>query len=114
MIKIYHNPRCSKSREACEWLIKKKKKFEVIEYLKHPPTKQELTALIQLLGIQPEELVRKKEPIYDEKYKGKKLSDTAWIAAMVKYPVLIERPIVILNDKAVIARPVEKLVEFLK
>lgn len=114
MIKIYHNPRCSKSRDACKWLDKKKKKYEVIEYLNQPPSKKELKELIRMLAIKPEELVRKKEPVFEANYKGKKLTDSAWIDAMVKFPVLIERPIIIHGNRAIIARPTEKLAEFIK
>ncbi len=85
----------------------------MVEYLLEPPTKEELKVLIKKLGIQPEELVRKKEPIYLEKFEGKTLSNTQWITAMVKYPILIERPIVVKGNKAVICRPPEKLLEFL-
>lgn len=114
MIKIYHNPRCSKSRGACEWLDKKKKKYQVVDYLNQPPTKKELKELIQMLGIKAEELIRKKEPVFEAKFKGKKLTSTAWIDAMIKYPILIERPIIIQGNKAIIARPVEKMDEFIK
>lgn len=114
MITIYHNARCGKSREAFSLLEKKTKKFKVIEYLKEPPTKVELLELIKMLGIKPEALVRKKEPVFEEKFKSKKLSDAQWIRAMVKYPILIERPIVVNGDTAIICRPPEKVLEFLK
>lgn len=114
MIIVYHNPRCSKSREACDWLKNKKKKIQVIEYLKTPPSIKELKEIIKMLGIKPEEFVRKKEPVFIETFQGKKLTDAQWIKAMVQFPVLIERPIIIKDGKAIIARPIEKLAEFLK
>lgn len=114
MITIYHNARCSKSREAFCILEDKVKKFKVIDYLQAPPTKEELKTLIKKLGIKPEELVRKKEPIFEEKFAHKKLTNTQWIAAMVKNPILIERPIVVDGGKAIICRPAEKVLEFIK
>ena len=110
---IYHNARCSKSREAMCVLDVPGADIEVIEYLKTPPTVEQLTGLIGMLGMKAADLVRKKEPVFLEKYAGKKLSPKQWIAAMVKYPVLIERPIVVKNGKAVIGRPVEKVIELL-
>lgn len=113
MIKIYHNTRCSKSREACSLLSDKGIKFEIIEYLKTPPTKDELTKLIELLGISAEDLVRKNEVIYKDLYKNKTLNDQQWIEAMILYPVLIERPIIVNGKKAIIGRPAEKVFDIL-
>lgn len=110
---IYHNSKCSKSRCAIDFLTQKAIDFTVVEYLKNVPTKEELTTIIQQLGIKPEELVRKSETEYKEHYKGKTLTDEEWIAAMVKFPKLIERPIVINNEKAVIARPAERILDIL-
>lgn len=76
----------------------------VVEYLTHCPSKAELKGLIEKLGINAEDLVRKKEPVYKEKYEGKTLSADQWIAAMVKDPILIERPIIVRDGKAVIGR----------
>ncbi|SFS31338.1 arsenate reductase (glutaredoxin) [Lutibacter maritimus] len=106
-MKIYHNPRCSKSREGLAILEASKMKFETIQYLDNPLTKEELTEIIKLLGIKPIDLIRKNEAIWKENYKGKTLSDLEIINAMVENPKLIERPIVINNDKAVIGRPPE-------
>ncbi|ELR68240.1 Arsenate reductase [Fulvivirga imtechensis AK7] len=86
---------------------------EVVEYLKTPPSNESLRKVIGQLGIKPEELVRKGEAIYKERYKGKKLSDDEWIEAMVENPVLIERPIVIKEGKAVLGRPPENVKELL-
>jgi arsenate reductase len=113
-MKIYHNPRCSKSRQTLELLQQNtKEKIEIVEYLNNVPTVKELTEIITLLKIKPEELVRKGEDVYKEKFKGKNLSDTEWIKAMVENPKLIERPIVVANNKAIIGRPPEKVLELL-
>jgi arsenate reductase len=87
---------------------------QVIEYLETPPTADELRMVIAKLGIRPEQLVRKNERIYKTKYAGKTLSDEQWIAAMVADPILIERPIVIAGDEAVIGRPPEKVTTLLR
>ena len=105
MIKIYHNPRCSKSREGLQILQESRKQFEIREYLKELPSKEELSSVIQLLEINPIDLVRKNEAIWKENYKGKELSDDEIIDAMIAHPKLIERPIVVNNNKAVIGRP---------
>lgn len=109
MIKIYHNPRCRKSREGLEIIEASGKQFEIIKYLDDIPTEKQLVEIIQLLSIPPIDLVRKNERIWKENFKGKNLSDNAIIAAMVKYPKLIERPIVINDKKAVIGRPPESI-----
>lgn len=111
MITVYHNPRCSKSRLALKYLEDKNQSYEVVEYLKNPLTKQQLSDLLSLLSIQPIELVRKNEKIWKEEYKGKELNDEQLIEAMIENPKLIERPIVVANNKATIARPTEKIDE---
>lgn len=108
-ITVYHNSRCSKSRCAIDFLNEKGIDFDVVEYLKDVPTKTELKELISKLKIKPEDLIRKGEDEYKENFKGKELTDDQWIEAMVKYPKLIERPIVIKGGKAVIARPAENI-----
>lgn len=113
MLTIYHNPRCGKSREGLQLLESLQVPFTVVKYLDTPPTKEELKDIIKKLGIDPIGLVRQKEEIWKEHYAGKKLTPAQVIGAMVKYPVLIERPVIINGDKAVIARPVEKAKEIL-
>jgi arsenate reductase len=110
-IKIYHNPRCSKSRQGLLLLKENNVDFEIVEYLKKTPSKEELKEIIKKLGIKPIELVRKNEKIWKENYKGKDLTDEQIIEAMVENPKLIERPIVIKDDKAVVGRPPEKVLE---
>lgn len=109
MIKIYHNPRCRKSREGLALIINSGNEFKIIEYLKETPSKDELKNIIDLLEINPLELVRKNEKVWKDNYKGKDLSDEAIIKAMVEHPKLIERPIVINGLKAVIGRPPESI-----
>ena len=89
-------------------------KVEIIEYMKEVPTQKELGEIIKMLGITPEELVRKKEKLYKEEYKDKKLTGRQWIKAMAENPQLIERPIVIKGNKAVIGRPAITVVDFVK
>lgn len=113
MIQIYHNPRCGKSREAKSVLEEKGIDFETIEYLKTPLTKVTLKELIDKIGIKPEELIRKQESVFKEKYKDAQLNDSQWIEAMVENPKLIERPIVVNGNKAVVARPAEKVEDVL-
>ena len=108
MIQVFHNPRCTKSRECLAFLEDSEKEYEIIKYLETPPTFDELSDIIKKLNIKPIELVRRKEPLWIEKFKSKKLSDKQIIEAMVANPILIERPIVINGDKAMIARPLEK------
>lgn len=111
MIKVYHNPKCSKSRCALDYLNEKGVQFEVIEYMKSPITNGELRAILDKLGISAEDLLRKNEAEYKDNFKGKTLSNEEWIDAMIKFPKLIERPIVVHQDKAVVARPTEKIDE---
>ncbi len=114
VLKIYHNTRCSKSRDVCTILEKKKVKTEVVEYLKTPPTQSEIKALLKMLGMKAEEIIRKGEPIYKEKFASKKLTEAQWIKALSENPILIERPIIVKGNKAIIGRPPEKVLEFLK
>ena len=109
MIKIYHNNRCRKSREGLQTLKELGEKFEIIDYISNPLGINELTKLVKVLEIDPENLIRKSEAIWKSDYKGKKLSEKELIVAMATHPKLIERPIVIRGKKGVIGRPNERI-----
>lgn len=113
MIQIYHNSRCGKSRECLVFLEKSGQEFKIIKYLEDVPTFEELSEIIKKLEIKPIELVRRKEKIWTENFKDKQLSDDEIIQAMISNPILIERPIVINGNKAIIARPLEKVAAIL-
>ena len=113
MIQIYHNSRCGKSRNCVALIEKTKREFEVINYLTNPPTTEELNSIIEKLQIEPIDLVRKKEKIWVDHFRDLDLNEQQIVQAMVENPILIERPIVINGDKAVIARPLEKAGEIL-
>ncbi len=113
-LKIYHNPRCSKSRQTLQLLKDNNLEPEVVKYLETPPSAAELEEILELLGLEPRELMRRKE----KEYKAQGLDDPnlsreALIQAMVEHPRLIERPIVIKDGRAVIGRPPEKVLELL-
>ncbi|WP_158977653.1 arsenate reductase (glutaredoxin) [Cellulophaga sp. L1A9] len=105
MITIYHNPRCSKSREGLAVLEKSGKEFKVVKYLEELFTEKQLIDILHLLGISAIDLVRKNEKIWKDEFKGKELSEGDIIKAMVANPKLIERPIIVNGKKAVIGRP---------
>lgn len=109
MITIYHNPRCGKSRECVAFIENSKEQFEIIKYLETPFNHQILSELIKKLNIEPIDLVRTKEKIWIEKFKNNDLSKEEIITAMVENPILIERPIAVNGNKAVIARPIDKI-----
>ena len=113
MIKIYHNNRCSKSRCGIEILENSGKEFEVVKYLDNVPTEKELKEIISLLNISPIQIVRKGEKIWKENFKGKELTDAQVITAMLENPKLIERPIIINGNKAVIGRPPEVILDII-
>ena len=113
MIQIYHNSRCGKSRECLAFLEDSGKEFEIVKYLEDVPTFNELKSIIKKLDLKPIELVRQKEKIWIENFKNTTMSDDEIIQAMISNPILIERPIVINGDKAVIARPLEKAMTIL-
>ncbi len=113
MVKIYHNPRCTKSRQTLQLLRDNGVEPEIIEYLKDIPTADELKAVLKKLNISAWDLLRRKEAIFKEQYKGKELSEDEWILAMIEHPKLIERPIVIKGNKAEIGRPPEKVLEII-
>jgi len=108
-MKIYHNPRCRKSRETLEIIQDQGIVPEIILYLEDVPSAKELEAILKKLKMDPADLIRKGEAIYKEKYKGKSLTDKQWIKAMITHPKLIERPIVVKGRKAVLGRPPENV-----
>jgi len=111
--KIYHNPRCRKSRESLKYLQDNGYDFEVRDYIKNLLSIEEIVKLIESLNIKPLELVRKNEAFWKENFKNKDLDDNQIINALSKYPKLIERPIVTKGKSSIIARPVDKLLNFL-
>lgn len=113
-ITIYHNPKCSKSRQTLDLLGEKGITPNIIEYLKSPPTAEELKAILSQLGIAPRDLMRKKEDVYEELgLRNPSLSDNDLIDCMVQHPILIERPIVVANGKAALGRPPEQVLDIL-
>ncbi|MAO33723.1 MAG: arsenate reductase (glutaredoxin) [Flavobacteriales bacterium] len=112
-IKIYHNPRCSKSRKALDMIKKRITHFEIVEYLKKPLKINEIKLLLSLLKIKPIELVRIKELVWKENYKNKKLNDNDIINAIVHHPKLMQRPIITNKNKAIIGRNLEKVLDII-
>lgn len=112
-ITIWHNNRCSKSRSALNILEEKGITPSVVKYLDTPPSAKEIKDVLKKAGINAHDLVRKDEDIYKQLYKGKTLSEAEWVDVMVQHPSLIERPVVINGNKAVVARPPEKVLDIL-
>lgn len=110
---LYHKSNCSTSLAALKLLKEQGINPEIREYMKQPLSKEEIKALLQKLNLKAEEIIRKKETVYKELLANKKLSQAQIINAIVKYPVLLERPILQVNDKAVIGRPIEKILELI-
>jgi arsenate reductase (glutaredoxin) len=108
---LYHKPACGTCQRVLKALQDKGVEITPVEYLKTPPSPDELDAILQKLKMEPEDLVRKKEPLYQEKFAGKTLTRAQWLKALHENPVLIERPIVVIGNRAVIARPPERLAE---
>ncbi|GAB2532555.1 arsenate reductase (glutaredoxin) [Rufibacter soli] len=113
MITIYHNSRCSKSRQALDLLEQAGQPFQVVPYLLETPTKEELQAVLEKLKMGPEDLIRKGEKLYKEVYEGQHLTQDQWLQVLVENPILIERPIIVNGDKAVIGRPPENVLTIL-
>lgn len=114
-VTIYHNPRCSKSRETLRLLEAHHLEPQVIEYLQTPPSASTLKTLLKQLGLNARELMRQKESVYkEEKLNNPSLTEEQLIAAMIQHPILIERPIVVVDQKAVIGRPPENVLELIK
>ncbi|MCA9115959.1 MAG: arsenate reductase (glutaredoxin) [Planctomycetaceae bacterium] len=112
-MQIYHNPRCSKSRQTLELIREAGVEPEVIEYLKTPPSQAELDRILKRLILEPADVMRKKEPEYREFVAGQKLNRKQAIRLLVEHPRLLERPIVVEGDRAVIGRPPENARELL-
>lgn len=108
-MKIYHNPRCSKSRETLNIIQEAGQEVEIIDYLKHPLTEEELQEIYDKLKLPIEYLIRTGEEIYKTEYKGKQLSDSEWIKVLIEHPKMLERPIVVKDDQAVLGRPPENV-----
>ncbi|MDG2343356.1 MAG: arsenate reductase (glutaredoxin) [Flavobacteriales bacterium] len=112
-MKYYHNPRCRKSREGLTLLNTKNIQYEIIEYLKTPLKKEELIGLLSCLNMEPMDLIRKGESVYKEKVKGKNLKNDEIIEIMIEEPKLIERPILLNKNTAIIGRPAENLLKII-
>ena len=110
-MKIYHNNRCSKSRQCLSLLSNAE--VEVIDYIKNPLSFEELSSLISKIGIQPAELIRTSEAIWKENFRGKKMNDEEYISAMIKYPKIMERPIVETTERALVCRPPELVLDLI-
>ncbi|WP_164101877.1 arsenate reductase (glutaredoxin) [Candidatus Laterigemmans baculatus] len=115
MTKIYHNPRCSKSRAALQLLKSKGVEFEEVRYLDDPPTETELRKVVEMLGVKPVELVRRGEKLFKELGLAEKpLSDDQWLTTLAANPKLLQRPIVLHRGRAVVGRPPERVLEILE
>ena len=112
-LRIYHNAACSKSRSACDLIAEAGIEAETINYLETPPTKDELVDLLRKLSMKPSELLRRGEPVFVERYAGRELSEEDCLDALLAHPILMERPIVVRGDRAVVARPPERVRELL-
>ncbi|WP_293872073.1 ArsC/Spx/MgsR family protein [Flavobacterium sp.] len=113
MLQILHNPRCGKSRNCLVFLNDANIQFEIIDYIKNPLTALEIKTMLKKLNLKPLELVRQKETIWIDNYKGKLLNDEAIISAIATYPILMERPIIIDGEEAIIGREAVKIKDFL-
>ncbi len=113
MLTFYYNPRCSKSRQTLKIAENSGEEINLINYLVTPPTEDELKDIVEKLGLPVEYIVRKNESIFKEKYKGKDISESEWYKILVENPILIERPIVLKGDKAVLGRPPENVEQLL-
>ncbi len=109
MIKIYHNPRCKKSRAGLQYLREKNVEYEIIEYLKNPFTEAELKDVLIKMNKKPAEVIRSQEDVYKKNFKGRNFTDDEWVKILIEYPKLIQRPIVMKNYKAVLGDPPENI-----
>jgi len=113
MLTIYHNPRCRKSREALNLIKESGNEVAIVEYLKSPLSVEELKRLVEKLDIPVTNLLRKGESVFKEKYKGRDLDDDEWFIAMAENPILIERPIIEKDGKAVLGRPPQNVLDLI-
>ena len=109
MLKIYHNPRCKKSRAGLQFIKDKTNDIEIVEYLKNPISEGELKEILMKLNKKPLDMIRNQEAIYKSDFKGKNFTDDEWVKIMIENPKLIKRPIVVKNNKAVWGDPAEEL-----
>jgi arsenate reductase (glutaredoxin) len=114
MLKIYHNPRCSKSRKGLEYLQTKNSEFEIVEYMKDGLSSEQIKEILLKSNLKPTDIIRTHEELYIKELKDKKFTDEEWIEIIVENPKLLQRPIIIGKHKAVFAQPAEKLDELLK
>ncbi|MDG1475529.1 MAG: arsenate reductase (glutaredoxin) [Vicingaceae bacterium] len=112
-MKIYHNPRCSKSRETLQLINDAGVEVEVVEYLKDIPTVKDLEKILMKLNLKPTDILRKGEAVYKEKFKNSNFNDDEWIKVMLEYPKLIERPIVVKGNKAILGRPPQNVLDLI-
>lgn len=113
MLKIYHNPRCRKSREGLDYLKDKTTDFEIVEYLKEGLTDEIIQEILLKTNLKPIDLVRTQEEVYKKELKGKNFSDDEWVKIIIENPKLLHRPIIVGKHKAVLAQPAEKVEEVL-
>lgn len=112
-ITIWHNPKCSKSREAMEILNNGGYEASVVRYLEDSPAEMQIREVLKMLGVSARELMRTKEELYTELNLADELDEDKLILAMAKYPKLIERPVIIKGNRAIIGRPADKIIKFL-
>lgn len=112
-MKIYHNPRCSKSRQTLKLIKDAGADVEIVEYLNAIPTAEDLKMILMKLNLKPIDIIRKGEAVYKEKFKNSNFNDDEWIKIMMEYPKLIERPIVIKGNKAILGRPPENVLDLI-
>jgi arsenate reductase len=113
LIRVYHHAACSKSRGACALIAEAGIEAEIVDYLAAPPARAELEDLLRKLGMKPSELIRRGEPVFQEHYAGRALSEAEALDALLAHPILMERPIVVRGSRAVVARPPERVLELL-
>jgi arsenate reductase (glutaredoxin) len=114
ILKIYHNPRCKKSREGLAYLQSKTSDFQIIEYLKNGLTLDQLKEILLKTSLKPKDLVRTEEMVFKRELKGKKFTDAEWIDIIIENPKLLKRPVVVGKHKAILAQPAEEIDKIVK